>query len=362
MEAFLSSLPPYVHEFLDKEPPIDVFNVLRELICFAVLYSNDCKNIQRQTEHLLEENAKLQETESQLKEQENSVQANLSGTVIETNQGSPSQKSEEQGSDSNTKSPIPATFPDWWKHLAPPDDSDDKNNNAKENVVDEAPSLPKQDNQVKRSETEQRRRKEDTPPYTAWVPLDTTPSSRPMSTILTSPIARSKPAANTKRHSIAVTNPTRRQSQTSPPPLQGSTHKDQDGPQALGRKAQTVSARLSYLAQPKKVAEPVKTTRSETMPTTIHVAPRNVSLAKPAQTALVKARSLRARTKTEERSSSPVIAPTPAYVQNAKSKIDWEAIKRERRTVPPESVSFEFVPLEGKDEGDAEEPKESEDE
>jgi hypothetical protein len=136
-----------------------------------------------------------------------------------------------------------------------------------------------------------------------------------------------------------------------------------DGPQALGRKAQTVSARLSYLAQPKKVAEPVKSTRSETMPTTIHVALRNVPLAKPAQTALVKARSLRARTKTEERSSSPVIAPTPAYVQNAKSKIDWEAIKRERRTtVPPESVSFEFVPVDGKDEGDAEEAKESEDE
>lgn len=99
------------------------------------------------------------------------------------------------------------------------------------------------------------------------------------------------------------------------------------------------------------------------MPTTIHVALRNVPLAKPAQTALVKARSLRARTKTEERSSSPVIAPTPAYVQNAKSKIDWEAIKRERRTtVPPESVSFEFVPVDGKDEGDAEEAKESEDE
>jgi hypothetical protein len=135
-------------------------------------------------------------------------------------------------------------------------------------------------------------------------------------------------------------------------------------PQALGKKAQTVSARLSYLAQPKKIAEPVKSTRSETMPTTINIAPRNVSLAKPAQTALVKARSLRARTKTEERSPSPVIAPTPAYVQNAKSKIDWEAIKRERRTAPPESVSFESVPLDEKDEDedDADEAEKSEDE
>jgi hypothetical protein len=129
-------------------------------------------------------------------------------------------------------------------------------------------------------------------------------------------------------------------------------------PSGLGRKAQTVSARLSYLAQPKKIVEPVKSTRSETMPTTIHVAPpRTTTLAKPAQTALVKARSLRARSKTEERSVSPVIAPIPAYVQNAKSKIDWEAIKRERRNAPPESISFEFVPLEEKDEGNIEDAK-----
>jgi hypothetical protein len=59
MEAFLSSLPPYVHEFLAKEPPFEAFNVLRELICFAVLYSNDRKNIQRQTERLLKENAQV---------------------------------------------------------------------------------------------------------------------------------------------------------------------------------------------------------------------------------------------------------------------------------------------------------------
>ncbi|KAI9286458.1 hypothetical protein BC943DRAFT_276234 [Umbelopsis sp. AD052] len=127
MEAFLSSLPPYVHEFLDKEPPIEVFNVLRELICFAVLYSNDRKNIQRQTELDLTKSCfQVQEKTSQLKEEENSSQTNPSGTVIETNQDSPSQKNEAQDSDRNTKSPIPATFPDWWSHLAPQDDSDAK--------------------------------------------------------------------------------------------------------------------------------------------------------------------------------------------------------------------------------------------
>lgn len=117
-------------------------------------------------------------------------------------------------------------------------------------------------------------------------------------------------------------------------------------PQGLDRKAQTVSARLSYLAQPKRITEPVKATRSETLPATIHVAtPRNVPLAKPAQTALVKARSIRARKQQEEKPREPVVAPIPAYVQKAKSKIDWDAIKREKRISQSQPPSFDFVPL-----------------
>jgi hypothetical protein len=41
---------------------------------------------------------------------------------------------------------------------------------AKENAVDEAPSLPTQDDQVRRSDIEQKKKKEDLAPYTAWVP------------------------------------------------------------------------------------------------------------------------------------------------------------------------------------------------
>lgn len=53
MEAFLSTLPPYVHEFIDKYPPTDVFNLLKELICFAVLYSDDRARINQSTEEFL---------------------------------------------------------------------------------------------------------------------------------------------------------------------------------------------------------------------------------------------------------------------------------------------------------------------
>lgn len=57
MESFLSTLPPYVHDFLNKHPPTDVFNVLRELVCFAVLYSNDRERIAAKTKELLDSGA-----------------------------------------------------------------------------------------------------------------------------------------------------------------------------------------------------------------------------------------------------------------------------------------------------------------
>lgn len=53
MEAFLTTLPPYVHEFLDKYPPTDVFNLLKELICFAVLYSEDRNKLNQSTTDFL---------------------------------------------------------------------------------------------------------------------------------------------------------------------------------------------------------------------------------------------------------------------------------------------------------------------
>lgn len=57
MESFLTTLPPYVHDFLNKYPPTDVFNVLRELICFAVLYYNDRERILAMSKELIEKGA-----------------------------------------------------------------------------------------------------------------------------------------------------------------------------------------------------------------------------------------------------------------------------------------------------------------
>ncbi|KAJ2956160.1 hypothetical protein NQZ79_g7955 [Umbelopsis isabellina] len=192
--------------------------------------------------------------------------------------------------------------------------------------------------------------------------------TRPQSAIITSPgnepLPRAKIYDNSKRNSIAVSSPRRISnsfSQDLKNNLSGNEeNRNTNSPGGLERRAQTVSARLSYLAQPKRVNEPVKTSRSDTMPTTFPIAPRTTPLVKPAQTALVKARSVRARTKADEKpTAKAVVAPTPAYVQNAKSKIDWEAIKRERRATQIESTSFEFVSFDENDREKKEEHKET---
>ncbi|ORZ17119.1 hypothetical protein BCR42DRAFT_413956 [Absidia repens] len=57
MESFMTILPPYVHQYIDKYPPTECFNVLKDLICFAVLYSNDRERINYLSLELLQKGA-----------------------------------------------------------------------------------------------------------------------------------------------------------------------------------------------------------------------------------------------------------------------------------------------------------------
>ncbi|KAI8881278.1 hypothetical protein K501DRAFT_334824 [Backusella circina FSU 941] len=54
MEDFLNTLPSFVHDYLNKYP-INALSLLKELVCFAVLYSNDRDIICLLTEQLLRE-------------------------------------------------------------------------------------------------------------------------------------------------------------------------------------------------------------------------------------------------------------------------------------------------------------------
>jgi hypothetical protein len=54
MEDFLDTLPTFVHDYLSRYP-INTLSLLKELVCFAVLYSNDRDIICLLTEQLLRE-------------------------------------------------------------------------------------------------------------------------------------------------------------------------------------------------------------------------------------------------------------------------------------------------------------------
>ncbi|KAI8969729.1 hypothetical protein BDB01DRAFT_581622 [Pilobolus umbonatus] len=92
MEGFLSTLPPYVHTYLSKYPALDTFNVLKELVCFAVLYSTDRDRIMSITRELT---SPMKEASIQEEEEEEEV--------IE-------QKCPQK------KSAMINTFPEWWGH------------------------------------------------------------------------------------------------------------------------------------------------------------------------------------------------------------------------------------------------------
>ncbi|ORE06463.1 hypothetical protein BCV72DRAFT_123549 [Rhizopus microsporus var. microsporus] len=121
MEAFLSTLPPYVHKFLDKYPPTDVFNLLRELICFAVLYSEDRERIKAATEEFLakRENEEIEQEEDKEEDKEEQEQEEEEEEEIE--QQVPIQHNSiivppKEPSEEKKQSKMPNTFPEWWGH------------------------------------------------------------------------------------------------------------------------------------------------------------------------------------------------------------------------------------------------------
>jgi hypothetical protein len=54
MDDFLDTLPTFVHDYLSRYP-VNTLSLLKELVCFAVLYSNDREIICLLTEQLLRE-------------------------------------------------------------------------------------------------------------------------------------------------------------------------------------------------------------------------------------------------------------------------------------------------------------------
>ncbi|KAI9496102.1 hypothetical protein BDB00DRAFT_758891 [Zychaea mexicana] len=126
MESFLSTLPPYVHEFLNRHPPTDVFNVLRELICFAVLYSNDREKILSITPEPVASISERILSSAARQEYEAAAAAAKPPPAAITAEPTPvssASSSVRSATDTPppTKSGVPYTFPEWWGHHDEPE-------------------------------------------------------------------------------------------------------------------------------------------------------------------------------------------------------------------------------------------------
>ncbi|CAO3587398.1 unnamed protein product [Absidia cylindrospora] len=175
MESFLTTLPPYVHQYIDKYPPTECFNILKELICFAVLYSNDRERTNILSLELLQKGADganqlyqhylLQQLPDltlphylspvsvtktippTIQQQHSSEQLDFECSTILEEQGVLDSRhiatvdmdhavpaAHSTAVDGGRKSTMPYTFPEWWAH---PDSgsNDGLNNYAGKNIT-----------------------------------------------------------------------------------------------------------------------------------------------------------------------------------------------------------------------------------
>ncbi|KAI7890708.1 uncharacterized protein EV154DRAFT_245630 [Mucor mucedo] len=122
MEGFLSTLPPYVHEFLGRHPPTDVFNLLKELVCFAVLYSEDRDRINATTTALLkkrhdkelDEDAVVPEPPMMASIKEEEPKPELKQQQVK--EAKPTYNVRTGELIQTDKSKMANTMPEWWGH------------------------------------------------------------------------------------------------------------------------------------------------------------------------------------------------------------------------------------------------------
>ncbi|KAF7729567.1 hypothetical protein EC973_004242 [Apophysomyces ossiformis] len=174
MDSFLSTLPPYVHAFLDKHPPTDVFNLLRELVCFAVLYSNDRARINAMSEELIRKGAAdfvleqpgTEKHKASASPADKADLASITDTADETKthltESTSSTAADEKDVHEEEKpvnNGIPWTFPEWWGHR------------------EFEPAQPKERKARTEEKHEEEQRKEEVvrkpePPITTWIPWE----------------------------------------------------------------------------------------------------------------------------------------------------------------------------------------------
>ncbi|ORY95434.1 hypothetical protein BCR43DRAFT_301174 [Syncephalastrum racemosum] len=151
MEGFLSTLPPYVHSYLERHPPTDVFHCLRELICFAVLYSNDRERIMTKTKQLLDKGADKIDDETKLLAARvyNSKPTGPSGRTSPSSIATVESFGTTELGTPRISATLPLTVPEWLDHsqaaeMPPPSSSAATAETTETNSSVPAPQAPKQ--------------------------------------------------------------------------------------------------------------------------------------------------------------------------------------------------------------------------
>ncbi|RUO95924.1 hypothetical protein BC936DRAFT_142950 [Jimgerdemannia flammicorona] len=111
MDVFLSTLPPYVHCHLANHPPTDVFNVLRDLICFAVIYSNSITSVRDAIQNFDKTSPELLNTAPVVAEQKASARPDA---VLAHNKNTNTKTKTVTKENLKPKRDIPNIYPSWW--------------------------------------------------------------------------------------------------------------------------------------------------------------------------------------------------------------------------------------------------------
>ncbi|KAF1799640.1 hypothetical protein V8B55DRAFT_1540181 [Mucor lusitanicus] len=393
MEAFLTTLPPYVHEFLDKYPPTDVFNLLRELICFAVLYSEDRDKLNQSTsdflkkrqqpkdgQHAPEKDDITQEKEEEEEEEEEDATVPVEKRIdsiaeeteheIQTLKAKPLYNVRTGEAIQTDKSNMPNTFPEWWGHRESEPHKVERKETAVHHGEHEDKTPPQQhfgsswiswENQQPNSTPTttnhrmERARSQIIPDLRSYLVEDsklTTSRTAPPSNSSSAAANHKKryslnttaskamaivppPNASTSKAAAAVATPKRR---ISSPPVCDSPV-TATAPATPSSKFIQTAAKQQQLRQNKTI--PPSSSGTSTAPPTRSA---SVILKQPRQNAAMRARAEHARQQQEElerKKSAPAIGSSTSLrlKQRVNSGIDWESIKRDRRKTVAEAPS-----------------------
>ncbi|GAN08825.1 hypothetical protein MAM1_0226c08342 [Mucor ambiguus] len=386
MEAFLTTLPPYVHEFLDKYPPTDVFNLLRELICFAVLYSEDRDKLNQSTSDFLKKRQQPENKDQHEPEMDNIAQEEEddedAAVPVEKRIGSIAEETEHEIQSLKAKplynirtgeaiqtgeSNMPNTFPEWWGHReSEPHKVERKETTIRDDEHKDKTSLQSfgtswiswENQQPTSTPTTtnhrmERARSQIIPDLRSYLVEDSK-----LTTSRTAPPSNSSSAAanNKKRYSL---NTTPSKAAVRVPPPNTSTSKapvdklkrrissppvcdspvTAEAPTTPSSKFIQTAAKQQQLRQNKTISP--SSSGTSTAPPTRSA---SVILKQPRQNAAMRARAEHARQQQEElerKKSAPAIGSSTSLrlKQRVNSGIDWDSIKRDRRKTVAEAPS-----------------------